>query len=158
MHYILSWKHWLPSLTNKTKCLPSRCLVGFKFICLTILKQKGGLETQGSSWVTYQYSSVSVLGHVWCFAIPWTVAPRGSSVHGILQARILEWVAIPFSRESPTQASNPYLLCLLHWQADSLPFRHLGNPLNKAEGIIKFIWARPSIFLRKDWFNNLYVS
>ena len=24
----------------------------------------------------------------------------GSSVHGILQARILEWVAMPFSRES----------------------------------------------------------
>jgi len=24
----------------------------------------------------------------------------GSSVYGILQARILEWVAIPFSRES----------------------------------------------------------
>ena len=24
----------------------------------------------------------------------------GSSVHGILQARILEWVAIPFSKES----------------------------------------------------------
>ena len=27
-------------------------------------------------------------------------APLGSSVHGILQARILEWVAIPFSRGS----------------------------------------------------------
>ena len=26
--------------------------------------------------------------------------PQGSSVHGILQARILEWVAIPFCRES----------------------------------------------------------
>ena len=26
--------------------------------------------------------------------------PPGSSVHGILQARILEWVAIPFSRGS----------------------------------------------------------
>ena len=24
----------------------------------------------------------------------------GSSVHGVLQARILEWVAIPFSKES----------------------------------------------------------
>ena len=24
--------------------------------------------------------------------------PPGSSVHGILQARVLEWVAIPFSR------------------------------------------------------------
>ena len=32
------------------------------------------------------------LGHVWLFATPWTV------VHGILQARILEWVAFPFSR------------------------------------------------------------
>ena len=27
-------------------------------------------------------------------------SPPGSSVHGILQARILEWVAIPFSRGS----------------------------------------------------------
>ena len=27
-------------------------------------------------------------------------SPTGSSVHGILQARILEWGAIPFSRES----------------------------------------------------------
>ena len=34
----------------------------------------------------------------------------GSSVHGILQARILEWVAISFSRGiSPTQGSNPGL-------------------------------------------------
>ena len=41
----------------------------------------------------------------------------GSSVHGILQARVLEWLAIPFSRGSsllkgisPTQGSNPGLL------------------------------------------------
>ena len=27
-------------------------------------------------------------------------SPPGSSDHGILQARVLEWVAIPFSRES----------------------------------------------------------
>ena len=30
--------------------------------------------------------------------ITWTVLPPGSSAHGILQARMLEWVAIPFSR------------------------------------------------------------
>ena len=36
---------------------------------------------------------------------------RGSSVHGLLQARILEWVAIPFSRGIfPTKGSNPGLL------------------------------------------------
>ena len=31
---------------------------------------------------------------------PMDCSPPGSSVHGILQARILEWVAMPFSRES----------------------------------------------------------
>ena len=38
-------------------------------------------------------------------------SPPGSSVHGILQARILEWVDIFFSRGSsqPTQESNPGL-------------------------------------------------
>ena len=28
----------------------------------------------------------------------------------------------------PTQGLNPRLLCLLHWQAASLPLSHLGNP------------------------------
>ena len=31
---------------------------------------------------------------------PMSCSPPGSSVHGILHAQILEWVAIPFSRES----------------------------------------------------------
>ena len=31
---------------------------------------------------------------------PMDYSPPGSSIHGILQARILEWVAIPFSRGS----------------------------------------------------------
>ena len=31
---------------------------------------------------------------------PMDCSPPGSSVHGILQARILEWVAIPFSSGS----------------------------------------------------------
>ena len=28
-----------------------------------------------------------------------------------------------------TQGSNPHLLCLLHWQADSLLLSHLGSPV-----------------------------
>ena len=39
------------------------------------------------------------LRHVQLFVTPWTAAYR-SSVHGISQARILEWVAISFSRSS----------------------------------------------------------
>ena len=44
---------------------------------------------------------VKSLSRVQLFATPWTVcSPPDSSVHGILQARILEWVAISFSRGS----------------------------------------------------------
>ena len=46
---------------------------------------------------------------------PMDCSPPGPSVHGILQARILEWVAISSSKDLP-QGSN---LGLLHWQADS---------------------------------------
>ena len=52
------------------------------------------------------------------FVTPGTVIVR-SSVCGILQAGILEQTAISSSRGSPTQGSNPHLLCLLHWQMDS---------------------------------------
>ena len=34
----------------------------------------------------------------------------GSSVHGIFQARILEWVAIPTPGDFPNSGSNPGLL------------------------------------------------
>ena len=45
---------------------------------------------------------------------PMDCSPPGSSVHEIFQARILEWVAISFSRGIfPTQGSNPgFLHCM----------------------------------------------
>ena len=47
---------------------------------------------------------------------PMNYSPPGSSVHGILQARILEWVAMPSSRGSspPRDVPDLCLLCLLH--------------------------------------------
>ena len=52
----------------------------------------------------------------------------GSSVHGILQAKILEWFAVPSSRRSSwpkgwTHVSYIYL----HWQMHSFPFRPPGK-------------------------------
>ena len=41
-------------------------------------------------------------------------SPPGSSVHGILQARILEWAVISSSRESSRHGSNPRLLRFGH--------------------------------------------
>ena len=43
---------------------------------------------------------LSHFSRIQLFVTPWTIAWPGSSVHGILQARRLEWVAITFSRES----------------------------------------------------------
>ena len=70
----------------------------------------------------------NTLSHVQLFVTPWTVVCK--AVHGILQARILEWVAILFSRWIfLTQGSNrgiqqfthiPY--CLSH-QED--PYLHI---------------------------------
>jgi len=39
-------------------------------------------------------------------------SPPGSSVHGILQARILEWVAIPFSRGSFQLRDGTWASCI----------------------------------------------
>ena len=68
---------------------------------------------------------VKSLSHVWVFATPWTRAHQaplslGFSVHGILQARILEWVAISFSRRSSlsrdqTQVSRIAGRCFNLW-------------------------------------------
>ena len=41
---------------------------------------------------------MKLLSGVRLFVTPWTVA--GSAVHGIFQARILEWAAISFSKRS----------------------------------------------------------
>ena len=58
---------------------------------------------------------------------PWN--PPGSSVHGIFQARTVEWVAISYTRRSSwTRESNPSLLL---WWIDSLSLYHLGSPLGQ---------------------------
>ena len=44
---------------------------------------------------------------------PLDYSPPSSSVHGISQARILEWIAVSFSRASPNLGIEPVLLCLL---------------------------------------------
>ena len=59
---------------------------------------------------------------------PLDCSPPGSSVHGIVQARILERVAISSSRGSSQFRDRTCLLNLLHRQVDSLPLCHLGSP------------------------------
>ena len=53
--------------------------------------------------------------------------PPCSSVNQIPQARILEWVAISFSRGSSWLRDQTCFPNLLHWQVDSLPMSHLRS-------------------------------
>ena len=51
--------------------------------------------------------------------------PKDYTVYGILQARILEWVAFPFSGDLPNPGIKPRSPVL---QADSLPSEPPGKP------------------------------
>ena len=58
-------------------------------------------------------------------------SPRGFSVHGILQARILEWIAIPFSKGSSTPRDWTLVSCIADrfftiWAIGSTSQFHVG--------------------------------
>ena len=84
---------------------------------------------EGSNWQMYilsfhikQNRPIKVINAQLCPTLcdRMDCSPPDSSVHGILQARILEWEAIPFSRGSPNRVS-----CI----ADFLPSEPPGKPL-----------------------------
>ena len=57
------------------------------------VSSEGQLYQRGNEWNEHS--------RVWLLATTWTpLSMPGSSVHGILQARILQWVAVSFSRGS----------------------------------------------------------
>ena len=58
------------------------------------------------------------LSCVWFFVTPWAVACQASLFMGLLQARILEWVAMPSFRGSSNPGIEPGSPAL---QVDSLP-------------------------------------
>ena len=66
-------------------------------------------------WLRFVLRRACMLGCFGCvqlFVTLWT-CPPGSSVHGILQARILEWVAIPSSRALQLNSFLCTILCML---------------------------------------------
>ena len=65
---------------------------------------------------------------------PMDCSPPGSSVHGIFQVRILEWVATPFSRGSPDPGIKPESPAL---QTDYLPSEPPGKECQKCRSWIK---------------------
>ena len=69
---------------------------------------------------------------------PRDYSPPGPSVHGILQARIMEWVAISFSRDLPNPGIEPGSPAL---QTDALLSELLGKPRTLGSRMNKVGWA-----------------
>ena len=87
-------------------------------------------ETLKKQRYTYTHMWKS-LGRVWLFAtLPVVYSLPVSSLHGILQTRILEWVAIPFSRGSSqprdqTQVSHIADIFFTNWATGEAPYTHV---------------------------------
>ena len=61
--------------------------------------------------------------------------PMNYTVHGILQARILDWVHVPFSRESSQHRDQTYVSCT----ADCSPAEPPGKPKNTGVGSLSLL-------------------
>ena len=69
---------------------------------------------------------LSHLSHVQLFSTPWTVAHQALSIHGILQAGIVEWVAVPFPRGSSPPRDRTCVSCIV---SGSLLLSHRESPV-----------------------------
>ena len=70
----------------------------------------------------------------------------GSSVHGISQARILEWVDIPFSRWSSWPRDQTHVSCIGRWILYHLS--HQGSPTLKS---ISLFWLWTNLLPTHDF-------
>ena len=61
---------------------------------------------------------------------PMDCSPRGSSVHGICQARVLEWVAIAFSKRKCSLLYFPYYLVDVSHEPPPTKFQFFGGALS----------------------------
>ena len=89
------------------------------------------------------YSSILAWKCLWsesCSVVSTLSDPMNCIIHEILQARTLEWVAFPFSRESlPNPRTEPRSPAL---QADFLPAEPQGKP--KKIGVVAYPFSKLS--------------
>ena len=99
--------------------MDKRCLVGYsswghkRFGQINVCSSDNYNVLKSVLIVIVIYSILFSSVTQWCPIVCNSVdcSPTGSSVHGILQARILEWVATPFSRGSSQPRNRTWTSC-----------------------------------------------
>ena len=91
---------------------------------------------------------------------PMDCSPPGSSVHGILQTRILEWVAMPSSRGSsqPRDRTHVSYISCIAWQV--LYHQHkLGSQLYPYSGMFySAVNRNENLAHATEWMKLEYIS
>ena len=65
------------------------------------------------------------------------------------------WLPFLLQRIFPTQGSNLHLLCILHWQVDSLPLSHLESVYPDYHSLaFQFYSSIPKLF----WYNSKFFA
>ena len=92
----------------------------------------------GSLW----HPCLCMFSPVWVFCSPTDCSPPGSSVHGISQARILEWVAISFSRDSSWPRDGRWVSCMAGKFFTAEPPGKLGHceTIAKVRCLYSWLW------------------
>ena len=98
--------------------------------CSERKKPGSGLWTPSLLFFLYHtqwWSKVNILVAQLCLTLcdPMNCSPPGSSVHGILPARTLEWLAIPFSKGSSQPRDQTQVSCIV---GDWNTFLTVQNP------------------------------
>ena len=123
MNSTWSWKHWNNFFKNSNLFFKAR--------------------------IIYQVPvCVRSLSHIQLFVTPWIVAQQAPL--SMKFSRQEYWSGLPFPvlGALPDPGTEPVSLeSLMHWQAHSLPLRHLGNPLSGTYRLTTLILLCLSVFV-----------
>ena len=127
--WVLEWtnEHKAPALMSlspqllhgRQKCHSIHIFFFFEHLPKRFFESSEIVPAFGEFVIQWNVRANSMLSHFSCvwFCDPMDCSPPGSSVHGILWARILEWVAMPSSRGS----SQPRDWTWVSYMTGSLP-------------------------------------
>ena len=122
-----------PALCGPRDCSPAGSTV-HEILQARILEwvaipfSRGSSQPRVRTWVSH-------IGRQILYCLSHQGSPPGSSAHGILQARVLEWAAIFSSRGSSSARIKPKSLEAAALQADSLPLSHREAQLGGTQSV-----------------------
>ena len=128
----MNWTKLQCGLVRKRLCQTDLVSIFEKVLPERLLRENT-LDSKTPDILNLKRISVCAKSLQLCTALcdPMDCSPSDSSVHGILQARILEWIAIPFSRGSSWPRDRTHISYVSYIGRQILyPLSHLGSPLS----------------------------